>query len=668
MKVDNKLLIILENEKLFDKDYNFVKNKLATILGIKSKEVEKQLKVLQSKKIIDFENGKIVKANPSLSEIAKIDPKKITTKEKVKADNEMFLGTLVKIPNGEIGVKLRDARLPICHVEQTEEVVGSVGKTCVVKVSNKKGEYFAKVENIFGLADDPISENTAIAKKYGFSNKFPEKVLQEARNIPQYVTEKDREGRTNLEHIPFIAIDPPHPGEIDDAIYDEPVKDGFRTYVAIADISSAVKPGSELDKEAFKRGNSAYLGGGVYPMLPFELSKGAFSFAEGQPRLALVASAIITHDKKIKDPKIELAVINVKKSYAYDEAEKTHLNQEGFDVVNKKTKKHLDFMYNNTKALEEIFGKMLEFDSHEPQYKFSADGTSVEDIKLSNKEYSHKVVEVRMLLMNIIIAQYFKEHGLCGIFRVHDKPREEKFNALVKKLQKFGINYNLQYSTESFKGLIEVIKKSKARDYLMSETVRTMCIAGYRATENEIAHFALGIANKDWGYMHTTAPLRRYVDLLIHRMLKDALLNKKPRYSKKMLELIADHLNAQQKKADDAEMESDEYLACLWAKQHQGETMEGYICQIDESFVKVMTSDGTVPVLLFASKLADESGEGFKLSADKMSLEGTKNKYELGEKIEFKISDVDFNTRTVFGSQKFVKNNTNENLVLEVNK
>ena len=654
MKAENSIFITIEKENLFDKDYAFVKNKLCTIFGLKAKEIEKQLKILQTKKLINIEDGKIVKSQNVYKETVDKDAKEKTPTKRVKTEikDELLLGTFVKSATGEVCVKFRDSHLPVCKVEQTEEVKNSVGKTCLVKVNDTQKELVGEVQNIFGLVDDPISENVAIAQKYGFSNKFPQNVVEEARRIPQYVTEKDREGRVNLEHIPFVTIDPVGCKDKDDAIYDEPIKNGFRTYIAIADVSSGVKVGSELDKEAFKRGNSAYLGGGVYPMFPTELSNGIFSLDENQPRLAVVASCDVSYDGRISNPKVEIAVINVRKGYSYEEAEKTNLSQEDFDEINKKTKKHLDFMYQNTKTLEKVFGGMLEFDSHEPQYRFSSDGTHVEDITLSNSEYSHKVVETRMLLANEIIAKCFKERGLVGLFRTHERAKPEKFNALVKKLKTFGIDYNLQNTTESFKGLIEEIKKSPARDYLMMETIRTMSRAQYTATDKEVGHFGLDVSNGDDGYMHFTSPIRRYSDLITHRLIKDILANNKARYSKQTLSLIADHINLQEKKADDAEIESDEYLACLWAKEHKNETLDGYISQIDGSFVKVMTANGTVPVLIYASKLQDEAGEGFKLSKDNMSLVGKDNKYTLGDNIKFKIHDVDLNTRTIFGNNK----------------
>ena len=655
MKAENSIFITLENENLFDKDYAFVKNKLCTIFGLKAKEVEKQLKILQTKKLIDIENGKIVKSQSIFTEVVQAnEQQKVHTKKaKTEIKDELLLGTFVKQENDEVVVRLRDRRLPVCKVEQTQEVKNSIGKTCVLKVNGKQKELFGEVQNIFGLADDPISENNAIAHKYGFTTKFSEKVLEEARNIPQYVTEKDREGRNNLEHLPIITIDPPHALNLDDGIYDEPIKNGFRTYIAIADVSHYIKPGSELDKEGLRRAIDAYLGGGVFPMFPPEIANGICSLNENVARLAVVASCDIDYNRKtITNEKFQLAVIKVKKAYTYEEAEKTHLCQDGFDEINKETKKYLDFMYKNTKVLEEMFSGMLEFDDYEPQYKFSADGTKVEDISLTNGEYSHNVVKFRMMLKDILGAKYFKEHNLKGLYRIHEKPTQERFNALVKKLKKFNIDYNLQNTTKSFQGLIEVIKKHPARHYLMIETVKTLTRAKTVVSPVDISHFGIGIEKGDWGYMFLTSPIRRETDLINQRELKASLLHQKSPHTEKFLNTFAEYYNIQEKKADDAEAKSDEYLACMWANEHKGEILEGYIEQINNSFINVITSNGTVPVLIATSNLKDDAGDGFKISKDNMSLVGKSNKYTLGETIKFKIHNVDFETHTTYGNNK----------------
>ena len=478
--------------------------------------------------------------------------------------------------------------------------------------------------------------------------------------LQQVVTEKQRENRENLEYIPFLTIDPEGCKDKDDAIFDEPIKDGFRTYIAIADVSSGVLPGSALDKEAFKRGNSAYLGGGVYPMLPPELSNGIFSLDEGKARLAVVAQADVSYSGKISNIQVRLAVIKVKKSYSYAEAEKTYKNEENFENINQKTKKSLDFIYKNTKILEKMQENKLEFDSHEPQYKFSADGKTVEDITLSNEEYSHKVVETRMILANEIVAGFFKERGYLGLYRTHEDVKVERLIALRKKLKNFNIGYDLKNTTESFKVLIEeILKQHPARDYLMGETVRTLSKAKYEATKTDVSHFGLGVNNDDLGYMHFTSPIRRYSDLITHRFLKDILLGKMPNISYETLSLVANHLNLQEKKADRAEAESDRYLACLWAEKHKNIKMSGYISQITDGMFKVMTANGTVPVLIPFSEVTSKN---VKVSENGMEATFDNHAISLGDNLNLEITNVDIESRTISGKFKEFKKEKGENM------
>ncbi len=657
MELEKEILMLLESEKLYDKNLTVTINKLSNLTGMKKKEIEKKLDFLVRTKKIRLEDDKIQK-------IVQYETKAPTKRVE---NNQKAIGTIIN-QNGTIAVKLRGHNEFVCPLINAESAKNSVGKTCLVKIVFEDDKMKANLEDVFGFVDDPISENIAIASKYGFTNKFTDAVHNEALQIPQEVTDKQREGRVNLEHIPFITIDPEGCKDKDDAVFDEPVKNGFKAYIAIADVSSGVIPNTELDKEAMKRGNSAYLGGGVYPMLPPELSNGIFSLDEGKPRLALVASAIVTYDGKIENPRVEYAVINVKKSYSYPEAEKTYNNEDGFDVINKKSKKTLDFIYKNTKTLENVFSKMLEFDSHEPAYKFGENGKKVEQIFLSNEEYSHKVIETRMILANEIVAQFFKERGYVGLYRTHEGIKDDKAAALQNKLQQFGIEYTVENNTESIQNLIEIIKNHPARDYLMSETIKSLSKAGYTATEDKVAHFGLGVTNSDSGYMHFTSPIRRYADLITHRLLKEIIAGKKPSIKKSTLEKVAEHLNIQEKKADWAERESDEYLACMWAESQKGNELEGYISQINDTFVKVMTANGTVAIAVPLTRLYDANHEEYKVSKNGISLNGKTHKYTLGDTVKFKVVDIDLETRMIFGDaseEKVAEKSTTKNTQLE---
>ena len=640
MKFENKILLALEIENLFEKPVKEIQSALLQKYGYKGAEVIDALSVLTSKKYIKFENDKVIKSQ-----------KDITFSERgLKLDGSTRIGTIVE-NEGKQFVKLRG------FGDEQFEIAGgdfkdSIGRTCLVDMAYEDGNIKTVIKDVYGFADDPISENIAIADKYGFTKDFPDGALEEAARIPQEVTEGQRIGRVNMENIPFVTIDPKGCKDKDDAVYDEPTERGFKLYVAIADVSSGVLPGTALDKEAFKRGNSAYLGGGVYPMLPPELSNGIFSLDENKPRLAMVVSAEITRDGKVLNPKVENAVINVKKSYSYEEAEKTYLSQDGFDVKNKSTKQSIDEMYKNTEILERMLSKMMNLENNEPAYRFSEDGKSVEEILPSNEEYSHKVIETRMILANEIVAQFFRRKNMAGVFRTHDNPNKEKLEQLAAKMEYYGIKTKLKSTTASYKKLIDEVSNHPAKAYLMSEICRSLPKAKYVATKNKVAHFGLGITDEDPGYMHFTSPIRRYSDLITHRMLKDIILGKRQSVSMQTLSQVASHLCIQERNAEKAEKESDEYLACLWAKNHQGEVLEGYVSQILGSNIKVMASNGTVPVIIALSKLNDAESQNYAVSKDGMKICGKTKTYALGQKIKFKVGLVDLENRTILGDAR----------------
>ena len=657
LKLEEKLYIEMVEQNLFNKDFGYVKNKLSKFFGVKAKDIETTLKNLEKQEKIFVDNGKIV-----LKKV-KEELQDKTEDENDLLDNQI-LGTVVKNESGVMFVKLNSNKLPLCEIEQNEIAKKALGKTCLVKIKKQDKKVTGKILDVFGAVNDPISQNVAIAKKYGFTNKFPSKVIKEAQNIPQYVTDEQREGRVNLEHLPFLTIDPEGCKDKDDAIFDEELENGFKTYIAIADVSSGVEFGSELDKEAFKRGNSCYLGNGVYPMLPPELSNGIFSLDENKPRLALVVSCIVTNGLKIKEPKIELAVINVKKSYSYDEAEKTHLSQDDYEVKNAQTKDQIDLLYKNTKLLEKMFSGALEFESHEPQYIFSKDGKSVVDIKSAEEGYSHKVVETRMILANKIVAKLFKDRGLVGLFRTHEPANAKEINNYIALLRAFNIDYELHNTTESYRGLLKKIKGHYAKDFLMVEAIKTLAHAQYTATRNQVEHFGLNIKNTDWGYMHFTSPIRRYADLVTHRMIKDILLKKGCLYDIDNLEFIAEQLNKQEVKADCAEEESNKFLNCLWASKQKNKIFDGYISGFTRNCIKVTTKNGLVNMYIPIEKLSDNK-QSYKLSDDGFMLKYGNTKFILSDKISFAIEDVDLQTCSITAKYIDKKLLKNDDMILQ---
>ena len=655
-KFGQEVLLAIYKNGGFGKDIDSVANLVAKNLDITFDKAKNAIYTLKSKKGL-FINNEIVQENIAVTNKLKrlnlISTKQTKTvtnlghnRKPTYKNGDLVLGKIVKDKQGFYVVEPYKDTTNRFIIYQTKDIQDSVNKTCLIRIDDIKKQ-IVSVMNVFGFLNDPISENVAIATKYGFSTDFPKEVINEANQVPQFVTEEQKQGRVDYQNLDFVTIDPVGCKDKDDAIFDVMTDKGLRCYVAIADVSAVVESGSELDREAYKRGNSAYLGGGVYPMFPPVLSNGICSLDENKPRLAVVASAIVNSNGSFFDEKIELAVIDVKKSYSYAEAEKTHLCQDGEDIKNARTKKQLDLLYKNTKLLEKRYKNILRIDSHEPEYKFSEDRTSVEDIKLSNEEYSHLVVETRMILANEIVAKFFKERKIVGVFRTHKKSEDEKFENLKKNLSNFGIDYDLENTPESFYNLLELVKLNPSRDYLMVEISRALSKAKYLATYKDTSHFGLSISDNG-GYIHFTSPIRRYADFKTHQLIKQVLeYGNVFENNKQQLENVCEHLNDQEKKADMAERESDKYLACLWAKKHIDEKQSGYIFSIKNGCVTIIHKNGTVKVLMPMCDLPNAQNKPYRESKDKMSISNGETKYCLGDKIDFYFSNIDLESRLI---------------------
>ena len=681
ISIENEVLLEIYCNKLFGSDIESAAEIISKDLEMSQKKVESVIYDLKKKNAVLIKDGVLTESYKKTHELEKRDllPKEKEQKPQELDDDynnykskeikvgDVVLCTILKDKKGLLYAKPHRNEFDECIVLKSPLAEQAIGKTCLLKLTDIRHGYTGVIEQVFGAVDDPIEENIAIATKYGFTNKFPESALNEARQIPQEVTLEQKKGRTDLRHLDFVTIDPEGCKDKDDAIYDEQLEDGsFRTYIAIADVTSAIKVGSALDKEAFKRGNSAYLGGGVYPMFPPELSNGIFSLDEDKERLAFVVSAVIKDNKKIVDPKVELAVIKVKKGYSYPEAEKTHDSVDGFEKINETTKEQLDLLYKNTPIIEKRFSTMLKPDSHEPEYRFSDDKKSVEDVKLSNSEYSHIVVEARMLLANEIVAQYFMRQNELGLFRTHEKSMDSKIAELQMKLAKYGINHKLEDTTRSYFKLLEEVRKSPARDYLMFEIIRSMSKAKYKATVDETEHFGLGVSG-DRGYMHFTSPIRRYADLETHRLLKQILLMGKTNVDEDLLGEIAEHLNVQEKKADDAEKESDAYLACLWAEKHTKEVQEGIIVKLTPLTAEILHTNGTTRITMPLYELKNGKEDPYKVAEDGMKAYNQTSEYKLGDKVQFKFDKINLASRMIFGTtsleKKFEENKDNSKVM-----
>lgn len=528
----------------------------------------------------------------------------------------------------------------------TKQVVEAENKRVCCKLEEKSNGFIASLDKVFGAIDDPISENIAIAYKYGFKKEFSNEVMNEVDNIPQQVTEKEIASRVDMRDKYFMPWDPATCRDKDDAIYAEKTDNGYKIFVAIADVSHYVKMGTEIDKEAFKRGTSCYLGSGVYPMLPPELSNGICSLNDNVDRLALVSEIDIDKKGNIVSYDFHKAVINIKQSFSYENAEKVHLCQDGFDKKYEESKKYVDLMYEITDVLENklINRGKVDFYSNEPCYTFNKEKNIVEDINLDNQERSHKVVEQFMVLANEATAKFFKDNRIDGIYRGHSNADDKKLTELNLLLKKYNVNSFVFNDPKSFQKLMKEIENHPARDLLNDIAQRTMKKAKY--TNMLSTHF--GLASD--GYTHFTSPIRRYADTIAHRIISQYIYSKKSFIKSKNIEKIAEHINYQEKQATMAERQSDSYLACLWAQNHQNEIFNATVTRILPVGLGVKYK--TIKMIVPFSALPNANDGSYVLSKDSLSVKHNKtnNRISLGDKLPLKIGKVDISNYVIFAT------------------
>ena len=469
-----------------------------------------------------------------------------------------------------------------------------------IKGRRASGLYAARVINIVGDPSGPKAVSLIAIHQHGIPHQFPEDVLNEAENSNFSVDAK----REDLTKIPFVTIDPSDARDHDDAVYSHPDKDpsnigGHVLWVAIADVAHFVKPGSALDKEARKRGNSTYFADRVVPMLPDRLSGDLCSIHEGIERPCL--AVCITIDKSGKKLKQTFHRANIKSvaSLNYEEVQKS---VEG--TVNEKVKPHFE---NVIKPLYECYfclkkskdcRQPLDLDLPERKVELFKNGR-VKAVVLKERFDSHRLIEEFMILANVAAAEELSKARSEFLYRVHEEPTPEKLNALREVAQSAGFNLakGQVLQTSHLNDLLTKSKQSDLSELISMTTLRSMSQA-YYSREN-FGHFGLALKK----YAHFTSPIRRYSDLITHRALISSLglgCDGLKEMDSEKLEGTAKHISDTERRSMVAERDTtDRYLAS-YLSEKVGNEFEGKISGVAKFgfFVRLNESgaEGIVPV------------------------------------------------------------------------
>lgn len=518
------------------------------------------------------------------------------------------------------------------------------GQKVVVKIekwpeANKKPE--GRIVEVLGYPEDPDVDIFSVAAGLDLPMEFPKAALSEAKALPQEVSQDDLKGRRDLRDLTTFTIDGADSKDFDDAISLEVAKNGnYILGVHIADVSHYVEEYSPIDEEAFKRGNSVYLLNKVIPMLPFELSNGICSLNEGVDRLTLSVLAEI--DKKGQVVKYEIleSVINSKRRLVYENVS-DYLEKNISHPSLKGLEKTLDKMYELAKILEDKRekGGAIDFDIPEVIIEVDEEGWP-QDIHKRDRRTANKLIEDFMLMANVCVAKEYYFKKIPFLYRIHERPKDEKISELNSYLRPLGymINFDEKVEPRDVQKLLEKVKGSKEEMFVSTMTLRSMAKARYSEV-NDI-HFGLAFDH----YSHFTSPIRRYADLTIHRIIKKKIEGKLSKGEitnlKAILPDIAEQVSKTEKVAQEAERQVEDIKMAEYMSERIGEVYKGRISSIT-NFGMFVELDNLVEGLV-GYRTMDGYYE-FDQDNYRAIDYRTKKEFHIGDGVTIKVVNVDLN-------------------------
>ena len=512
---------------------------------------------------------------------------------------------------------------------------------------NKNPE--GKIKENLGNIRIPGTDILAIVKSFGIPSEFPEKVMKQAQRVPDHVLDADRDGRLDLRHLQTVTIDGEDAKDLDDAISLTKEGDIYHLGVHIADVSNYVQYNSALDREALKRGTSVYLADRVVPMLPERLSNGICSLNQGEDRLALSCLMDINEKGKVVSHQIAETVINVNERMCYTDVKNI---LEDTDEEAKKRYEALIPMFFMMKELSGILRNSrhhrgsIDFDFPESKIILNAAGKAI-DVKPYEANVATKIIEDFMLMANETVAQEYCTEEIPFVYRTHDNPDPEKVESLLTLLHNQGVKIQKareEITPKEIQQIIESIEGLPNEAMISRLVLRSMKQAKY--TTECSGHF--GLAAKY--YCHFTSPIRRYPDLQIHRIIKDNLRGRLMREGRtehyaEILDEVARQSSVCERRADEAERESDKLKKAEYMSYHLGEEFEGIISGVTGWGLYVELPN-TVEGLVHVNTLRDDY---YVFDQESYELRGemTKKVYKLGDKVRVRVADADKMLKTV---------------------
>ena len=504
-----------------------------------------------------------------------------------------------------------------------------------------------KIVEIIGHVNDPGVDILSIVKAYDIPTEFPEDVMEQIENIPDYVREEEKNGRKDIRNWQTVTIDGEDAKDLDDAITISKKNGVYTLGVHIADVSNYVTENSPLDKEARKRATSVYLVDRVIPMLPHKLSNGICSLNQGEDRLALSCIMEIDENGNIISHEIVETLINVDRRMSYTQVRDVLIGEK------EACEKHKDFisMFKLMKELSDILRKKrygrgaINFEFPECKIKLDDKGRVI-SIEPYERNSATKIIEDFMLMANETVAEEYYWQELPFVYRNHDKPDVEKMTQLATFINNFGYHIKMmgdEIHPKELQKLLESVEGTSEEALISRITLRSMKRAEY--TPECKGHFGLSAKY----YCHFTSPIRRYPDLQIHRIIKENIhgkLNEKYiRHYNTILPDITKNCSINERRADDAERDTEKLKKVEYMRSYIGEEFEGVISSVT-GWGMYVELPNTIEGMVHVSNMEDDH---YIYDEPTYSLVGehTKKTYKLGQSVKVRVVHTDKMTKTI---------------------
>jgi ribonuclease R len=553
----------------------------------------------------------------------------------------------------------------------------TAGQVVAIELTEPPSMYsqpVGRVTEVLGEIDDPGMEIEIAVRKYEVPHRFSPETLAQAAALPEKIRPADRRHRIDLTDVPLVTIDGEDARDFDDAVYCEPASigrtkkpNGWRLVVAIADVSHYVKPGEPLDEDAYERATSVYFPRRVIPMLPEKLSNGLCSLNPDVERLAMVCDMLVTAAGEVHAYQFFPAVICSHARFTYTEVAAILANTRGPEAARRaELVPHLLHLHEAYRVLlkQRVQRGAMDFETTETQIVCDENGR-IEKIVPRTRNDAHRLIEEAMLAANVCSADFIARAKHPSLYRVHEGPTPEKRTLLQNYLKALGLGLSVSEEPhpKEFQAIAAATKDRPDALQIHTMLLRSMQQAIYTGTN--AGHFGLAYE----AYTHFTSPIRRYPDLLVHRVIKALLTGKRyhllsgkfeeapkvrqagkaktaPNQEMEHWEAAGAHCSANERRADEASRDVEAWLKCRYMREHLGEEFGGTVSAVT-GFGLFVTLDALyVEGLVHITELG---GEYYRFDEARQELRGERSgiRYAIGARVRVQVSRVDLDGRRI---------------------